>query len=387
MIRVLVADDSHAARLLIVSLLESDPEIEVVGQVADGESAVVSAKRLRPDVITMDIYMPRLDGLEATARIMSESPTPIVVVSSTVSAQDVASSLAATKAGALVAVPKPGAAGDRQAEEDRRAFVATVKAMARVKVVRRWSGAMPAIPMAAQGGPPQRQDTASDSSSRHHSSATATGSLPSASDITRPAGRVALVVIAASTGGPTALQTVLSALPASFPAPIVVVQHIARGFLAGFAGWLDGECAVRVRVAAPPESLEPGTVYIAPDEDHLGISANRRTRAIDGPMVNGFKPSGSVLFESAADAFGRSLVAVILTGMGSDGVSGLYRVRATGGYVIAQDEASSLIYGMPGEAVMAGVVDVSLPIDRIAAHLQKIASASPSSRLSENSGA
>jgi two-component system chemotaxis response regulator CheB len=128
-------------------------------------------------------------------------------------------------------------------------------------------------------------------------------------------------------------------------------------------------------VATPPEPLDAGTVYIAPDDTHLGVTVNRRSRAIAGPTVNGFKPSGSVLFESAAEAFGRSLVAVILTGMGSDGVSGLYRVRASGGYVIAQDEASSLIYGMPGEAVIAGVVDVSLPLDRIAGHLQKLVSA------------
>jgi two-component system, chemotaxis family, protein-glutamate methylesterase/glutaminase len=348
MIRVLVAEDSHAARLLLVSLLASDPEIEVVGEVGDGEAAVAGAKRLRPDVITMDIQMPLLDGLEATARIMNEAPTPIVVVSSSVNAKDVASSFEAIKAGALVALPKPGLGGGRQGEDDRRTFVSTVKAMAHVKVVRRWSAASGTPPFVARAQAPQ------------------TG---------RPAAtrQPSLIAIAASTGGPAALQAVLSTLPSTFPVPIVIVQHIAHGFLAGFAQWLNSECALAVKVAAASEPLTPGTVYLAPDDAHLGVTAGRKTASLPGGRVNGFRPSGSVLFESAADAYGSSLVAVILTGMGADGVSGLRRVRAKGGYVIAQDEASSLIYGMPGEAVAAGLVDISLPLSLIGQHLQHLA--------------
>jgi two-component system chemotaxis response regulator CheB len=371
-IRVLVADDSHTARLLIVSLLESDPEVQVVGQVADGAAAVASAVQLRPDVITMDIHMPVLDGLEATARIMNEAPTPIVVVSSTVNARDVASSFAAMKAGALVALPKPGSSRGGSADADRKAFVATVKAMSRVKVVRRWSGAYTAIPPKQRGAPPEGQDRTQSSDFSHRSNADLSIAPPAAAQRLASSAPISLVAIAASTGGPTALQKVLSALPATFPAPIVIVQHIARGFLTGFASWLDGECSLRVKVAARSEPLEAGTAYVAPDEAHLGVTAKRMTHTVAGGEVNGFKPSASVLFESAADAYGRSLAAVILTGMGSDGVSGLRRVRDKGGYVIAQDEATSLIYGMPGEAVMAGVVDVSLPLDRIAAHLQTI---------------
>ena len=369
MIRVLVAEDSHAARLMIVTLLETDPEIQVVGEVQDGEAAVKEARRLRPDVITMDIHMPLLDGLNATARIMSETPMPIVVVSSAVNPRDVASTFDAIKAGALVALPKPGAGGDREGTEERAVFIATVKAMARVKVVRRWSGAFE-----RQGGPPESEVITRVRLKSHHSH-----SFPSSSAHTRPPRSltgppVSLIAIAASTGGPTALQTVVGALPADFPTPIVLVQHIARGFLEGFANWLDGECAMRVLVARPGETLQPGSVYVAPDNTHLAVTAARQTAELATPPVNGFRPSASVLFESAARAYGAGLVAVILTGMGSDGVSGLRSVSERDGYVIAQDEASSLIYGMPGEAVKAGMVDISLNLDLIAPHLMKLTS-------------
>jgi two-component system chemotaxis response regulator CheB len=364
-IRVLVAEDSHAVRLFLTSLLSADPEIEVVGEVSDGEAAVANARRLRPDVITMDIHMPVLDGLEATARIMHESPVPIVVVSTSVSSQDVASSMDALKAGALVALPKPPAGQDRASQVERESFVATVKAMARVKVVRRWSGSFRAVPA---GAPPGSQSTATGGQPTHRSvSAAAISPLPGGERR-----RISLVAIAASTGGPTALQRVLSALPASFPVPILLVQHIARGFLPGFASWLDAECALDVRVARTNEMALAGVVYVAPDDTHLTIAANRCIKLVDSPPINGFKPSASVLFETAADAYGNGLAAVILTGMGSDGVSGLRRVKGRGGYVIAQDEESSLIYGMPGEATNAGVTDISLPLNLIANHLGKL---------------
>jgi Chemotaxis response regulator containing a CheY-like receiver domain and a methylesterase domain len=363
-IRVLVAEDSYAARLLIVSLLESDPEIDVVGEVSDGEAAVRETKRLQPDVVTMDIQMPILDGLAATARIMNERPVPIVVVSSTVDPRDVASTFDAIKAGALSALAKPGSGTDARSMEDRALFTSTIKAMARVKVVRRWSSALDLV-----GDPPQQQDTPARSPRSDHPVASATKSALAGPSRAGPSAPISLVAIAASTGGPTALQTVLSCLPSDFPVPIVVVQHIARGFLDGFAQWLDSECALGVRVARGDEMLQPGTVYVAPDDAHLGVSASRRTTMLHTAPVNGFRPSASVLFESAATTYGAGVACAILTGMGSDGVSGLRRVRARDGYIIAQNEATSLIYGMPGEAVNAGVVDVSLPLNLIGSHL------------------
>ncbi len=368
MIRVLVAEDSYAARLLIVATLESDPEIEIVGEAHDGEAAVAEARRLRPDVITMDIHMPLLDGLAATARIMSENPIPIVVVSSAVNPRDVASTFDAIKAGALVALPKPGSGTDRTAVEEREIFTSTVKAMARVKVVRRWSGSFERV-----GSPPGAQDKTGIGTPSDLPSASRSASATARLRRLAPSAPVSLVAIAASTGGPSALQKLLGGLPSDFSTPIVLVQHIARGFLDGFAQWLDGECALSVRVARGGEMLQAGTVYVAPDDLHLGVNASRRTVAIRTEPVNGFRPSASMLFESASSAYGAGLVAVIMTGMGSDGVSGLRRVREREGYVIAQDEASSLIYGMPGEAVKAGVVDISLPLDGIGHHLRKIA--------------
>ena len=370
MIRVLVAEDSSAARLLIVSLLESDPDIEVVGQVSDGAAAVEEARRLHPDVVTMDIHMPVMDGLAATARIMNERPIPIVVVSSTVDRADVASTFDAMKAGALVALPKPGSGSDPRSLAERAIFTSTVKAMAGVKVVRRWSSAVDRV-----GPPPERQDTSANIPVADRPDATRIESASAPPSRSSPSGPISLVAIAASTGGPTALQTILSALPPDFPAPIVLVQHIARGFLDGFAHWLDGECALRVQVSRAGEKLEPGTVYVAADDVHLGVSAIRQIASIHTGPVNGFRPSASVLFESAANAYGAGLVCVILTGMGSDGVSGLRRVKERHGYVIAQDEPTSLIYGMPGEAVKARVVDVSLPLDRIAGRLAQLAEA------------
>ena len=369
MIRVLVAEDSYAARLLIVSLLSSDPEIEIVGEVGDGAAAVAETRRLQPDVVTMDIHMPIMDGLTATARIMHERPVPIVVVSSTVDPRVVASTFDAIKAGALVALPKPGAGTDRNSVEERAIFTSTIKAMARVKVVRRWSAAIDGL-----GGPPKSKDTAERRPESHpgiasRSDSGAGGSIRTVESVSP----VSLIAMAASTGGPTALQTILGALPSDFPAPIALVQHIARGFLEGFAQWLDTECALRVRVARGGETLEPGTIYVAADDVHLGVTASRQTVAMSGEPVNGFRPSASVLFESGAKAYGEGLGCVILTGMGSDGVSGLRRVKDRSGFVIAQDEASSLIYGMPGEAVRAGVVDVSIPLDMIAPSLIKLA--------------
>jgi two-component system chemotaxis response regulator CheB len=365
MIRVLVAEDSMAARVLLVSLLEEDPEIEVVGDVGDGAAALALAKQLRPDVITMDIHMPVMDGLEATERIMHEVPTPIVVVSSAVDPRDVATSFRVTQAGALAAISKPGSAVGPAADVERRQFVSTVKAMAAVKVVRRWRTGETGTP--PWGALPESQDASSLSISAHRPAEPSGGS--SKPDTGPPGRRIVLVAIAASTGGPTALQIVLGGLPASFPAPILVVQHISDGFLRGFADWLASECSLKVKIAEPDEPLSAGTVYLAPKGAHLAVSPDRRARSLTGMPVNGYLPSASTMFDSAAEVYGPEMAAVILTGMGSDGVSGLRKVKARGGFVIAQDEATSLIYGMPGEAVRAGVVDLSLPIRSVSGQL------------------
>lgn len=338
MIRVVVAEDSLTVRQLLVAILESDPEIRVVGQAKNGAEAVELTTSLKPDLVTMDVHMPVMDGFEATKEIMVHVPTPILIVSSSVSGRDVELSLNAMRAGALMVIGKPDISQSSRFDERPEGFVAMAKAMAQVKVVRHWVRR----PRAAPAAPAQRM---------------------------APGAPVRLVAVVASTGGPAALQRILAALPGDFAVPILVVQHIATGFVGGLAEWLSASCNLRVKVAEHGEPALKRTVLLAPDDRQLGVGPDGRVAVVDAPPVNGFRPSGTHLFASAAQAYGASVAAVILTGMGSDGVEGLKAVKAAGGRVLAQDEASSVVYGMPGEAVSAGVVDAVLAVDEMAPRL------------------
>ena len=340
MIRVLVAEDSVTVRELLVAILESDPDLRVVGQAKNGREAVELARELRPDLITMDVHMPEMDGLAATKEIMVEAPTPIIIVSSSSRGRDVDLALNALRAGALMVVPKPDDPGSPLFNGRQEQFLAMAKAMAGVKVVRRWGSRVAPAPVVP-------------------------GPLPRA---TAPR----LVAVAASTGGPAALQRVLGDLPGDFPVPVVVVQHIARGFTEGLTEWLGASSPLRVKLAEHRERLAPRTVYVAPDDRQLGIGDGDRLEVLDAPPLEGFRPSASYLFESAARRYGAAVAAVILTGMGRDGVAGLERVRDAGGHVIAQDRATSVVYGMPHAAVEAGVVDAVLPLESIAERLGKL---------------
>ncbi len=336
MIRVLVAEDSPTARALLLAILGSDPEIQIVGEARDGVEAVERTRELRPDVVTMDVRMPRMDGFEATKEIMITVPTPIVIITASFVARDVDTSMCALRAGALTVLPKPSGPDAPGFEEAARQLVATVKAMSQVKVVRHWRRADTVAP------PPPRR------------------SVP---------GRGRLVAIATSTGGPAALQRLLATLPGDFPAPVVVVQHITPGFIDGLADWLNRGSDLHVKVAEDGESLAQHTVYLAPDDRHLEVTPRAAVRLARAAPVGGFRPSGTVLFESAARAYGPAAVGVILTGMGEDGVVGLRALREAGGRVIAQDEQSSVIFGMPGAAVAAGLADLVLALDAVPAHL------------------
>jgi two-component system chemotaxis response regulator CheB len=339
MIRIVVAEDSLTTRALLVSLFQSDPEFQVVGEASDGQQAVELTRKLRPDIVTMDVRMPRMDGLEATRCIMIEMPTPIVVVSATLGSDDVAASMRAIRAGALTALAKPPGPGAPDFEAARTRFLATVRALAQVKVVgHRLRSLSKLLPLPPDGRSP------------------------------RPP-RAGVVAIAASTGGPGALRVVLDALPRDFSAPVLVVQHLSPGFLDGFADWLNSSCRLHVKVAAEGEQIVRGTVYIAPEDRHLAISNTGAIRALSEPAVDGFRPSASVLFESVANVYGRSVLAAILTGMGRDGVLGLRRIRELGGRIIAQDEQTCSVFGMPAAAIEAGLADFVLPISLVSAKL------------------
>lgn len=333
MVRVIVADDSRTSRALLVRLLESDPAIRVVGEARNGREAVELTVRLLPDVVTMDILMPVMDGVEATKEIMMRAPTRIIIVSAVTAPARVQFALEAMRAGALMVMGKPDNPDDETFEQQRAELLSMVNAMAQVKVIRRHGAARMQI-----APPMQTQE------------------------------RIELVTMAASTGGPEAVRRILSQLSPSFPAPILLVQHITRGFTAGFASWLDRNTPLRVGVALHRQRLEPGRVYVAPDDRHLGIGPGRTIAVSAAAPIGNLRPSANHLFESAA-GFGPRHAAVILTGMGRDGVGGLAAVKAAGGRVIAQDAATSIIYGMPREARAANLVDLVMPLHAIARQL------------------
>jgi two-component system, chemotaxis family, protein-glutamate methylesterase/glutaminase len=341
-IRVLVAEDSATARALIVQILAADPEIEVVGEAVDGIQAVELTQRLHPDLVTMDIHMPRLDGLAATKEIMITAPTPIIIITGSTRAGEVRDSLDILRIGALDVRLKPSGPAAPDFEEAARGLVAIVKAMAQVKVVRHWRTSVPAPRVAVAPRPARTHEER---------------------------GRV--LAIATSTGGPAALQCLLSGLPGKFPLPILVVQHITAGFTEGLASWLASVCPFPVSVVRKRTPLAPGTVYLAPDDRHLGTADRTHVMLAADPPVGGFRPSATVLFESVARDFGASTLAVILTGMGEDGIVGLRAVAAAGGRIIAQDESTSIVFGMPGAAVAAGLARIVLPLDAIAPYLLK----------------
>ena len=344
MIRVLVAEDSPTARVLLISMLQSDPSIIVIGQATTGLEAVEMTERLAPDLVTMDVEMPELDGLGATEQIMMRRPTPIVVISAQANERAVDLSLEATRAGALTVLPKPGGPSDDGFAAQRATLIATVKAMAEVKVVRRWRARR----------------------TRHVTP------VPKGLRVTPT--KIRLIAIGASTGGPAAVRHVLSALPASFPAPILLVQHIAKGFVRGLVHWVNAETRLNVTLAEDGVIARAGCVYVAPDDHHLGVEVrgtggSPRIALSSAAPIGTFRPSATWLFESVARALGPSAAGLIMTGMGDDGVAGLRAVRAAGGTVIAQDETSSIVYGMPREAVRGGVVNSVVSLSDLPQHL------------------
>lgn len=342
-IRVLIVEDSTVTRHLLTHILSADPGIEVLGAVESGEDALKVIKRTRPDVITMDVYLPGMDGFETTRTIMATDPVPIVVVSSSCDTRQMEVSFEALEAGALTAVNKPDGPGSLNYAQRARELVKMVKLMAEVKVIKR-----------RHRKPEQRSP------------------LPKTERINRLPGKkksINLVAMGASTGGPPVLHQILSELPADFPTPIVIVQHIARGFIHGLAEWLGQSTAMPVHVAEHGQRLRPGHIYFAPDENQLTFDRQGKIRCSDGRFINNLRPSVASLFESTAEHYGTHAVAVLLTGMGKDGASELLTLKDKGAVTIAQDRETSRVFGMPGEAVRLNAATHILPSHKIAAML------------------
>lgn len=332
-LRVLVVNDSSTVRASLRLALGRYADVEIVGEAADGADAVRLVTATRPSVVLMDVVMPKVDGYAATRAIMERVPTPIVLVSSVVNPRDIRVAMEALRSGALAVTDGLPAPGDPAYPGRVDALVQMLRSMARVRLGKRRRSPPPVV--APRIGSHER-------------------------------GPTPLVIgIAASTGGPQALAALLKDVPVGAAPPILVVQHMSLGFSAGFADWLASTTGHRVTLAEHGRALQRGDVLVAPDDRHLGADAGLRAIVSDEPPIGMFRPSGTWLLRSLARALGGRALGVVLTGMGDDAADGAVMLRAAGGHVIAQDEATSVIYGMPRAAVARGGVDRVLPLYEI----------------------
>src|SRR5450755_4552794 len=356
--RVLIVDDSAFMRKVLESILNSDDQLQVVGQAKDGREAVTLAESLKPDVITMDINMPHVDGFQATAQIMTTNPRPIVIVSSE-SREGAASTLKALELGAIEFVAKPSSGIDLDMQSVREDLVRKVRMSAKVRVVRtasRLASTLQAVNTGASAGQPS-------AAPRVAARPQATASLDQ---------RFPVVVLGASTGGPATVMRLAPGFTSGFPAAVFLVQHMPATFTTQYAAQLAEFTGIRVKEAEPNEPVQPGTLYICPGGQHLRITPTGRIQ-LDSTSgrINGYLPNIDITMESAASYAGSMTIGVVLTGMGNDGAAGAKAIKNAGGLVIAQDEATSVIFGMPAEAIKAAHVEHVLPLEDIYSAIEK----------------
>lgn len=345
MIRVLIVEDSAVQREFLAYLLEEAGDFQVVGVATDGSEAVGEVARLQPDIVLMDCNMPGLDGVEATKLIMQRCPTPIVLATASLDARRVEPTFDAIKQGALALVEKPTALGTPAHHALVAHLLRMLRLMAEVKVVRRW---------------PQRQTV------RQPPAVPPTAAVGDPLDV---------IALAGSTGAPGVIADILAPLEAARTLPILIVQHLAQGFLDGLVHWLDGRTALSVEVARHDVMVEAGRVFVAPDDRHLGITRTGRIHLGDEPPEEGFRPSATHLFRSVAKAYGPRSLGILLSGMGRDGAAGLQAICKAGGLTVAQDQASCVVFGMPGEAVRLGAARRVLSPPAIAQLIMSLAPA------------
>jgi len=338
MIKVLVVEDSRVSQELLVHILNSDSGIKVIGTANNGMEAIEFLEHNKPDLITMDIVMPKMNGYEATKNIMSTHPLPIVMITSSWGHKEVEKIFRATEMGALAVLGKPMGKGFPDYEVRSKEIVQTVKLMSEIKVMKR----------------------------PYHPRKTRVTSVLRSKVKHKPQLGIELIAIGASTGGPPALKTILSHLPKDFAIPVLIVQHITSGFTSGMVDWLGQTTGFPIHIAVNEEHILPGHVYIAPDNLQMGVNnSGRIALSLDNPE-NGTRPAVSYLFRSVAKNFGKHAVGVLLTGMGKDGSKELKLMKEKGAITIAQDKESSVVHGMPGEAIKLGAATHILPPDYIA---------------------
>lgn len=346
-VRVMIVEDSPVVRRLLVHIVSRDPRLEVAAAVGSAEEALLELGRVKPDVISMDIRLPGMDGLQAIGRIMAEDPTPIVVIADAVEDRSLRISLNALREGALSVVEKPVAPTNAGYDAIAETICTQLRIMAEVPVIRRRSMTGRPHPAFAAGAAAEVGPT--------------------------PGAPVQVLALAASTGGPPALARLIGDLPVGLPVPVLVVQHMGAAFMEGFAGWLDGQVELPVGLGRDGEPALAGRVYVAPGNRHLALRGGNLLQVLDTPRVGGQKPSATVLFESVATVAGARGVGVLLTGMGEDGAAGLLAMRRAGAFTITEDESTAVVYGMPAAAVRLGASRVALPLDLIGPRLARLA--------------
>jgi two-component system, chemotaxis family, protein-glutamate methylesterase/glutaminase len=361
--RVLIVDDSAFMRKVLQSIVASDPQLEVCGEARDGRDAVTQTEVLQPDVISMDINMPHMDGLQATEVIMSSNPHPILIVSSE-SREGAEVTLKALQLGAIDFVAKPTGGVDLDMSSVREEICRKLKVAAKVRVVRTATRSK------------LQQDVASSSPRSEPAAAPAlapasNGRPAAAPALSKATGKFPIVVMAASTGGPATLMKFIPSIPKDFPGAVILVQHMPGNYTDQFGKQLAEVAQIRVKEAEAGEIIVPGQLYVCPGSHHMRVSPTGRVSLDDGPRIGGYRPCADLTMESAADYFGPMAIGVILTGMGNDGARGVQAIRAVGGHSIAQDESTAVIFGMPQEAIKTGAIDQILPIDSIFPAIEK----------------